>query len=331
MKLSYKTSIKTMLKNFLLFASCLSFGFSFASENDSLALTNKDKKTSSIDFVESRYLNDSLDLFYVNNSQLFQEEWDHLAHPVFWKTLMTLSPDSCVINIGATREIVQYMTLDEWDEKSDDAKVVYRDSIRSVRGLSDDSKVYMTTGKRDFYTFEGVLPTISKGVEVFKQQNVDPWYAQAILMIESPGRLAKSNVGAFGSFQLMASVARSQGLTVNRYVDERKDFVKSAVAASSLIENVCIPEAKVILDKKGISYKENDLWFRLFVMHVYHAGAYNVAGVVNKINPNKGGMTLIQKMWITENGRFRNASQNYSQLALAAMLIFEDMIWECSS
>ncbi|WP_165779271.1 transglycosylase SLT domain-containing protein [Brumimicrobium salinarum] len=320
-----------MLKNFLLFASCLSFGFSFASENDSLALTNKDKKTSSIDFVESRYLNDSLDLFYVNNSQLFQEEWDHLAHPVFWKTLMTLSPDSCVINIGATREIVQYMTLDEWDEKSDDAKVVYRDSIRSVRGLSDDSKVYMTTGKRDFYTFEGVLPTISKGVEVFKQQNVDPWYAQAILMIESPGRLAKSNVGAFGSFQLMASVARSQGLTVNRYVDERKDFVKSAVAASSLIENVCIPEAKVILDKKGISYKENDLWFRLFVMHVYHAGAYNVAGVVNKINPNKGGMTLIQKMWITENGRFRNASQNYSQLALAAMLIFEDMIWECSS
>lgn len=319
-----------MLKNFLLFASCLSFGFSFASENDSLALTNKDKKTSSIDFVESRYLNDSLDLFYVNNSQLFQEEWDHLAHPVFWKTLMTLSPDSCVINIGATREIVQYMTLDEWDEKSDDAKDVYRDSIRSVRGLSDDSKVYMTTGKRDFYTFEGVLPTISKGVEVFKQQNVDPWYAQAILMIESPGRLAKSNVGAYGSFQLMASVARSQGLTVNRYVDERKDFVKSAVAASSLIENVCIPEAKVILDKKGISYKENDLWFRLFVMHVYHAGAYNVAGVVNKINPNKGGMTLIQKMWITENGRFRNASQNYSQLALAAMLIFEDMIWECS-
>src|SRR5690554_8012570 len=79
---------------------------------------------------------------------------------------------------------------------------------------------------------------------------------------------------------------------------------------------VCIPEAKVILDRHGIAYHENDLWFRLFVMHIYHAGAANVSGVVNKINPSTGGMDLIQAMWVTENGRFRNASQNYTQIAL---------------
>ena len=317
-----------MLKNIILAVSCAFVGYTNASEKDSLAITNK-VSDPIVNFVESRILNDTVNLFYVNNVQLFEQEWDLLAHPVFWKTIMKLSPDSCVINIGATRHIVQTMLLEEWDARTDDEKDIFRDSIRSSMGLTSEDKVYMTTGKNDFYTFDNVLPTISKGVEVFKQQNVDPWYAQAILMIESPGKLAKSNAGAYGSFQLMASVARAQGLTVNKYTDDRKDFVKSAMGASGLIANVCIPEAKVILDRHGISYNENDLWFRLFVLHVYHAGALNVAGVVNKIAPDNGGMELIQTMWITRNGRFGNASQNYSQLALAAMLIFEDMLWDC--
>lgn len=317
-----------MLRNIIIAFSCSFIGFTHAHENDSLAIT-ADSSVPKVNFVESRILNDSVNLFYVNNLQLFQQEWDHLAHPVFWKTIMKLSPDSCVINIGATRQIIQATSVKSWNAKSDDKKDIYRDSIRASLGLTSDDKVYMTTGKKDFYTFDNVLPTISRGVEVFKQQDVDPWYAQAILMIESPGRLAKSNVGAYGSFQLMATVARAQGLTVNKYTDDRKDFVKSAIGASSLIGKVCIPEAKVILDRQGISYNENDLWFRLFVLHIYHAGAGNVAGVINKINPTEGGMELIKTMWITENGRFRNSSQNYSQLALAAMLIFEEMLWDC--
>lgn len=317
-----------MLKTIITAVTCACIGLSYGHENDSLSNSNK-TATPKVNNVESRFLNDTVDLHYVNNVQLFEQEWDQLAHPVFWKTVMTLSPDSCVINIGATRQIVEYTTLEKWDLKSDNEKDFYRDSVRTRLGLGDLDKVYMTTGKKDFYTFDNVLPTISRGVEVFNQQDVDPWYAQVILMIESPGRLGKSNVGAYGSFQLMASVARAQGLTVNRYVDDRKDFVKSAIGASNLISRVCIPEAKVILDKQGISYNENDLWFRLFVLHVYHAGAYNVAGVVNKINPKNGGMELIQTMWITENGRFKNASQNYTQLALAAMLIFEELLWDC--
>lgn len=317
-----------MLKTIITTITCAWIGVSCAHEIDSLENTNKGIAPT-VNLVESRFLNDTVNLHYVSNIQLFEQEWDRLAHPVFWKTIMTLSPDSCVINIGATREIVEVTSLDQWDLRTDEEKDAYRDSIRVSRGLDSEAKVYMTTGKKDFYAFDHVLPTISRGVEVFKEQNVDPWYAQAILMIESPGRLAKSNAGAYGSFQLMAGVARAQGLTVNRYVDERKDFEKSAIGASRLISRVCIPEAKVILDRHGIAYHENDLWFRLFVMHIYHAGAANVSGVVNKINPSTGGMDLIQAMWVTENGRFRNASQNYTQIALAAMLIFEEMIWDC--
>lgn len=284
-----------------------------------------------VNLVETKMLNDSVDLFYVNSFQLYKQEWDQLLHPNFWKKIMRLSADSCIVNIGQTRQIIEYKNVEEWKVLTDRQKDQYRDSVRKANDLSEDTKIYLTTGKADFYNYTDILSTVSKGVQQFEKQGVDPWYAQAILMIESPGQLAKSNAGAYGSFQLMPSVARSMGLKVNRYVDERKDFDKSAIAASRLLSEVCIPEAKKILDQRKIIYHENDLWFRLFVMHVYHAGAYNVAGVINKINPTEGGMPLIQKMWVTENGNFRNASQNYSQLAIAAMMILDDMFWDCDA
>lgn len=320
-----------MLKTLVITISLLLTYSTFAGEKDSLLLMDCAPPWQK-ELLKVKHLNDSVHVTYVENNAVFSERWDRLAHPVFWKTMMTLSPDSCVINIAKTREIVARMSVEDWDKWSDEHKDDYRDSIREFHNLQEEDKVYMTTGKSDFYAFDLALPTISKGVEVFKEQGVDPWYAQAILLIESPGKIARSNVGAYGSFQLMPGVARKHGLTVNRYVDERKDFVKSAIAASDLIQTTCLPEAKIILEREGVAYDESDLWFRLFVLHVYHAGAYNVSQVVDKINPSEGGINLIQTMWVTEAGRFKNASQNYSQLALAAMLIFEDMLWEtCES
>ncbi len=55
-------------------------------------------------------------------------------------------------------------------------------------------------------------------------------------------------------------------------------------------------------------------------MHCYHAGAGNVRAALAAINPNHGGIHIIQKLWKTEAKGFRTASQNYSQLALAAMV-----------
>jgi uncharacterized protein (DUF2132 family) len=81
-----------------------------------------------------------------------------------------------------------------------------------------------------------------------------------------------------------------------------------------------------MLDSRGIKYNETDTWFRLLVMHSYHAGAGNVACAINKINPTTGGQELIIKLWKTEACGFKNESQNYSQLALAALLNFEDLI-----
>ena len=57
-------------------------------------------------------------------------------------------------------------------------------------------------------------------------------------------------------------------------------------------------------------------------------GAGNVRNAVNVINPTKGDMTLITQLWKTEVGQFRNASQNYSQLALASLIELDNIIYK---
>jgi hypothetical protein len=210
-------------------------------------------------------------------------------------------------------------------------KSIYKDSLRVAHQLPSGTQLYVTSGKSDFYKFNEVYSSLSEGVAAFESHGVDPWYAQAILLIESPGKLAKSNAGAYGAFQLMPSVARAQGLIVNRTVDERRDFNKSAMGSARLISRVCIPEAKKILDAHHLSYHENDLWFRLFVLHVYHAGAMNVSAVVDKINPKEGSQELITQMWVTQAASFGNNSQNYTQLSLASQLILDDMVSQGSN
>lgn len=261
-------------------------------------------------------------------NQLFSDRWDELPQPKFWKQIMTLSPDSCLINVAATRVILSRMSIKDWSAQTEQQKEYFKDSLRTLNGLDTNERIFVTTGKNDFYRFKDVYSQLHRGVEVFEQHGVDPWYAQAILLIESPGQLKKSNAGAYGAFQLMPDVARAQGLTVNSKIDERKNFDRCAYGSARLIQRVCIPEAKRILNANGISFKENDIWFRLFVLHVYHAGSMNVNAVVKKIGATEGNRELIMKMWQTSAAGFGNNSQNYTQLALAAQLILHDMVYE---
>jgi hypothetical protein len=260
--------------------------------------------------------------------ELFNDRWDILPQAQFWKQIMTLSPDSILINVASNRQIIEKMSLRDWNKKTEEEKSIYRSEARKNLGLTDQERIFVTCGKNDFYKFKEVYPQLSKGVAAFERYGVDPWYAQAILLIESPGQLKKSISGAYGAFQLMPDVARAQGLTVNSQMDERKDFDRCAYGAARLINKICIPEAKRILDRHQLTYNENDLWFRLFVLHVYHAGAGNVTAVMNKIQPRVGSQEVIKSMWQNTAGGFGNNSQNYSQLALAAQLVLHDMVYE---
>lgn len=286
---------------------------------------NEDKK---YELVEVVGLHDTINYQFVKNQELYTGGWDTLVQPHFWRELMTMGDDSALINIGSTRQIIKRVAVEDWNKQTDEQKDAIRDSIKKHYGLPEEEHVYMTSGKKAFYDFERVIPSIERGINVFIENGVDPFYAQAILLIESPNKLQKSPVGAYGAFQIMRKVAINLGLKVNKYVDERKDFDKSAWASAKLIRTICIPETNKILKEKGIEYQPTDLWYRLLVMHVYHAGAGNVRNAVNVINPTKGDMTLITQLWKTEVGQFRNASQNYSQLALASLIELDNIIYK---
>ena len=257
---------------------------------------------------------------YIYDRQIYEQGCDTLNQIIFWRKVMNLSRDSAFLNIAKERRILLKVSTKEWNSKSEEQKILFRDSLRIVNCMSDSMRILLTEGKSFFYDFLKAYPNLHSGIEVFRKNNIDPWYAQAILLIESPGRLQKSNVGAYGPFQLMKSVATMYGLKVNRKVDERANLEQSAYAASMLMKNICIPKTKALLDTLGIEYRENDLWFRLLTLHSYHAGFGNVKAAVEATGLKSGGMNLIRTLWNTQAKGFKTASQTYSQVALAAML-----------
>ncbi|MEO5571981.1 MAG: transglycosylase SLT domain-containing protein [Bacteroidia bacterium] len=273
------------------------------------------------------FYNETVNLHFVDNKSLFEERWDTLPQPKFWQDVICLSPDSCIINVAGTRQSLAVVTNDEWKCQGDTEKESYRECLRKSFSLENEASIYVTSGKKEFYEYKKVIPLISIASDVFIQNNVDPWYAQTILLIESPGKYGqKSSVGANGPFQLMKNVAKKYGLHVNKNVDERTDLRKSAGAASKLLGISFIPKVKEMLDSKNISYNETDLWFRLLVMHAYHAGPGNVKCVLDEINPSSGGIPLFRQIWQTECRGFKNESQNYSQIALASIILFDKLI-----
>lgn len=256
----------------------------------------------------------------VSTWQIYAEGLDTLPHMVYWRKVITLPPDSGVLSIGSNRQMLATMACKDWDKKTDPEKEMYRDSVRRQHGLTDSTSIFFATGKNDFFNIPLSVPEVDRGVRAFAREGVDPFYAQAILLIESPGKVRKSHVGAYGSFQLMPAVARKMGLKVTKTVDERADFDKSAKAAAKLLSTVCIPYTNAMLEKRGIAYKPTDLWYRLLVMHVYHAGAGNVEKALATFEPCEGNIEIIKTLWHTKAGQFGKASQNYSQVAVAALL-----------
>jgi hypothetical protein len=257
---------------------------------------------------------------FVDERCIFTQAWDTLSQVRFWRKVINMSSDSGILSIGSSREILSIWAQSDWDKFTEEEKLVCRDSIKCARNCCETERVYFTNGKKEFYDFNGAIPLIDRGTQLFVKEATDPFYAQAILLIESPGRIGRSPVGAVGSFQLMKSVGKTMGLTITNTIDERKNFERAAWASAKLIRTVCIPHAQAILQRHNISYNPTDLWFRLLVLHIYHAGAYNVGKAIDAICPSQGGIDLIVKLWNTKAGGFGNASQNYSQIALATMV-----------
>jgi hypothetical protein len=262
----------------------------------------------------------------VHDPALYSEKWDTLSQVRFWQEVMETGPETSIVNIASGRKMLGRIGTAKFDSWGYRRQKAYLDSTRRANGLSIYTNLYVTAGKKEFYRLWETVPHIDKGISIFMEKGVDPWYAQAILLIESPGALQRSSAGAYGPFQLMPAVAREHGLKVNSKVDERTDIELAANGAASLLSRVCIPETRRLLRAYRIPFQEDDLWFRLMVLHVYHAGYGNVYSAFKRLRPRRGGQTLITRMWKVSSSNFRNASQNYSQVALAALVSLDKRV-----
>ena len=266
---------------------------------------------------------DASHYYVVDFSSLYADAWHEYPQARFWYQIINMSEEDALISVGKTRQILGKLSSAYYECLEKEDRKAYKDSVRKAHGLGSNEVLYVTYGKRDYYQFTDVISHIDKAIPYFAKEDVNPWYAQAILLVESPAKLRFSPVGAYGPFQIMKSIGLEYGITINKELDERAKIETAAPVAAKLIKEVCIPQAKNILKRHRIAFQEDDLWFKLFVLHIYHAGAANVRRVVDVISPKKGGSELIQKLWQTSYRRFGNASRNYSQLALACLMKLE--------
>ena len=267
---------------------------------------------------------DSLEFSFIRVPCIYEENWHRTNEVKFWREVITTQQDSFIANVHSTREILEKIPRTIIDSLDRDGLNALRKSINMKYGLDTSTRILFTSGKSWFYNYTSLKSDMKTAIRIFENMGVDPFYAQAVLLVESPGSANNfSYSGAYGKFQLMPSVARQYGLTVNKYTDDRRDFSKSAVAAARLFQDACIPYAKRWLTDNGFEVNENALWFKLIALHIYNAGAGNVKSAIAAIPNHLKGKEIVEYLWHVQTSRFRNESQNYSQLALACYLEYE--------
>lgn len=264
-------------------------------------------------------------IVYLKLPNVIGEGWDTMPEINFWRRIISTSADSSVANIFATRTCLKTFSRHAIDSFEKAGKLeVLREEIRNQYNAPAGSRIIFTSGRKWFYNFEPVKGKIGRGMKIFDSLGVDPFYAQTVLLIESPGSSKqKSIAGAYGHFQIMPFNARKYGLRVDQYKDEREDFDRSAWVSAMLFKETFIPLAYRWCQELGFTPDEHALWFKLLVMHCYNAGPYGVKSAMKVVPNHNQGNKLIHKLWHTTAPYFPSEAQNYSQLAIACYLEFE--------
>ncbi len=135
---------------------------------------------------------------------------------------------------------------------------------------------------------------------IFKENDV-PEDLAYLPMIESGYRIeALSRARACGVWQFMASTARLYGLRVDRFVDERKDPFKSAVAAAKYLKRL---------------YEDFGDWY--IAMACYNGGTVRVKRAIKKLKTN-------DFFTIAKSKQIRKETRNYVPAFLAALIIAKE-------
>jgi hypothetical protein len=256
------------------------------------------------------------------------EGWDTLPEIKFWRRIVSLNKDSSAANYYEKRTLLRNFSKRVIDSIENLGNLdILREELRKEYNLPAGCRVMFTSGRSWFYNFKPVQLKIGRAMDIFDSLGVDPFYAQTVLLIESPASAKqKSFAGAYGHFQIMPNNARKYGLRVDKYIDERENFDRSAYVSAMLFRETFIPYAKIWCQQFGFTADENALWFKLLVMHCYNAGPYGVKTALQNVPNYYQNNALIRQLWHTTGTYFPSEAQNYSQLALACYLEFEKQL-----
>lgn len=304
-------------------SSCVIIALSCNSGVPAKKTDNQDPCIREICFVRK---SDSTRICMFHISCIRKDGWDTLPEVRFWRRVVSLNSDSSLANVSETRTWLRAYSKKHIDSLEAIGQLeLLRKKLADEFGLPPETRIRFTSGKRSFYNFNGVSDKMARAIHLFDSLGVDPFYAQSVLLIESPGsNKQKSVAGAYGHFQLMPFVAKQYGLRVDRYQDERENFDRSAYAAARLIREICVPYARKWCQTYGFAVDETALWFKLLALHCYNAGAGTVRSAMAVVPRSAQGNELIKTLWHTNAGYFQSEAQNYSQLALACYLEYED-------
>ncbi|MDQ2863696.1 MAG: lytic transglycosylase domain-containing protein [Bacteroidota bacterium] len=168
--------------------------------------------------------------------------------------------------------------------------VVYPSNIQECRLETKDYVKSFIKKKRDYiiYIFQKGEKFFPKAVDILDKHDV-PMELQMIPVLESQFNAnAVSPAGAVGYWQFMAELAREYGLHTGAKNDERKNFVKSTVAA-----------AKFFRDQ--LDYFNEDL---LLSVAAYNCGPGRVQSSIRKSGKKDANFWDIKKYLPFETRRF---------------------------
>lgn len=94
--------------------------------------------------------NDVTKMKFIDDATLYTEGWQNLAQPKFWQQIMNLPPDSAMISVAASRQMLTKVSTKEWNKQTDLQKNNYRDSIRKANNIPDSVSILVTIGKKIF-------------------------------------------------------------------------------------------------------------------------------------------------------------------------------------
>ena len=76
---------------------------------------------------------------------------DKLPNVIFWRRIMNLHKDSCLLNIHCDRTIIATMHASSWYGSNDQVKQSILDSLRRLNGIADSPRIVGTMGKSFFW------------------------------------------------------------------------------------------------------------------------------------------------------------------------------------